>query len=37
MGNIYTAMKIFHFKDKVDSLPKDAESILPLAYPYQAD
>jgi len=28
LGNIYTSMKIFHYKDKVDSLPKDDESIL---------
>lgn len=29
MGNIYTPMKIFHFKDKVDSLPRDVDTILP--------
>lgn len=29
MGNIYTAMKIFHFKDKVDSLPQNSDEILP--------
>ena len=29
MGNIYTPMKIFHFKDKVDSLPKEVETIEP--------
>lgn len=29
MGNIYTKMKIFHFKDKVDSLPKSSPKIMP--------
>lgn len=29
MGNIYTPMKIFHFKDKVDSLPRENDAILP--------
>ncbi|BDQ32988.1 radical SAM protein [Pseudodesulfovibrio portus] len=29
MGNIYTPMKIFHFKDKVDSLPREVDTILP--------
>lgn len=29
MGNIYTPMKIFHFKDKVDSLPRETGEILP--------
>ncbi len=28
MGNIYTAMKIFHYKDKVDSLPRENDEIL---------
>jgi MoaA/NifB/PqqE/SkfB family radical SAM enzyme len=28
MGNIYTKMKVFHFKDKLMSLPKDVEQIL---------
>lgn len=28
MGNIYTPMKIFHFKDKVDSLPQGTDDIL---------
>ncbi len=29
MGNLYTRMKIFHFKEKVDSLPRNVPSILP--------
>lgn len=29
MGNIYTPMKIFHFKDKVDSLPRENDAVLP--------
>lgn len=29
MGNLYTPMKIFHFKDKVDSLPLDVDAIEP--------
>ena len=29
MGNIYTPMKIFHFKDKVDSLPRETGEVLP--------
>lgn len=29
MGNIYTPMKIFHFKEKIDSLPRDVDAILP--------
>ncbi len=28
MGSIYTGMKVFHFKEKIDSLPKDVRSIL---------
>ena len=28
MGNIYTAMKIFHYKDKVESLPRKNDEIL---------
>ncbi|MCP4220898.1 MAG: radical SAM protein [bacterium] len=27
MGNIYTKTKIFHYKDKLDSLPRDVETI----------
>jgi MoaA/NifB/PqqE/SkfB family radical SAM enzyme len=29
MGLLYTRMKVFHYKDKLDSLPKDLEAILP--------
>jgi MoaA/NifB/PqqE/SkfB family radical SAM enzyme len=29
MKQVYTNMKIFHFKDKIDSLPKTEEKILP--------
>ena len=29
MGNLYTPMKLFHFKDKVDSLPRENPQILP--------
>src|SRR3989338_11618436 len=29
MGSLYTCMKIFHFKDKLDSLPKANDKILP--------
>ena len=29
MGQFYTQMKIFHFKDKIDSLPKENSKILP--------
>ena len=29
MGHLYTHMKIFHYRDKVDSLPPEAEEILP--------
>ncbi|MBI5240592.1 MAG: radical SAM protein [Elusimicrobia bacterium] len=29
MGRFYTKTKIFHFKDKLDSLPKDKKEILP--------
>ena len=29
MGLLYTKMKIFHFKDKVDSLPRTVDKILP--------
>ncbi len=29
MGNLYTKMKIFHFKEKVDSLPLRVPAILP--------
>jgi len=28
MGSIYTGMKIFHFKEKIDSLPREVENIL---------
>lgn len=28
MGSIYTNMKVFHFKDKIDSLPREAKQIL---------
>ncbi|MBF0397171.1 MAG: radical SAM protein [Desulfobacterales bacterium] len=28
MGHIYTKMKIFHFKDKIDSLPESTNKIL---------
>ena len=29
MGNLYSKMKIFHFKEKIDSLPKSEKKILP--------
>lgn len=29
MGLLYTNMKIFHFKEKLDSLPQDVDTILP--------
>ncbi len=29
MGLLYTGMKIFHFKEKIDSLPRTEEDILP--------
>lgn len=29
MGLLYTKMKIFHFKDKIDSLPKTTDKIMP--------
>lgn len=29
MGLLYTNKKIFHFKDKIDSLPKSVETVLP--------
>lgn len=29
MGLLYTRMKMFHFKDKIDSLPKEHDGILP--------
>ena len=29
MGQLYTKYKIFHFKDKIDSLPRDVEEIKP--------
>lgn len=29
MGLLYTKMKIFHFKEKIDSLPETVEKILP--------
>src|SRR3989338_5187762 len=29
MGSLYTNMKIFHFKDKIDSLPDSISNILP--------
>lgn len=29
MGLLYTKMKVFHFKDKLDSLPQNMEKILP--------
>tara|TARA_B100001971_G_C18249244_1_gene576832 strand:- start:778 stop:1848 length:1071 start_codon:yes stop_codon:yes gene_type:complete len=29
MGNLYTQMKIFHFKEKIDSLPSSNDKILP--------
>ena len=29
MGRLYTKMKIFHFKDKLASLPRDQEAVLP--------
>lgn len=29
MGLLYTKMKVFHYKDKVDSLPDDVPEILP--------
>lgn len=28
MGNLYTKLKVFHYQDKVDSLPKSAKKIL---------
>lgn len=28
MGNLYTKMKIFHFRDKIESLPRDRENIF---------
>ncbi|MFH1309448.1 MAG: radical SAM protein [Candidatus Omnitrophota bacterium] len=28
MGNIYTKMKIFHFKEKIDSLPREKGKVL---------
>lgn len=29
MGNLYTGLKIFHFKEKIDSLPRHDSQILP--------
>ncbi len=29
MGNLYTQLKIFHFKEKIDSLPLSVKDILP--------
>lgn len=29
MGLLYTKLKIFHYKDKLDSLPKEVDKILP--------
>jgi MoaA/NifB/PqqE/SkfB family radical SAM enzyme len=29
MGNLYTKMKIFHFKEKIDSLPSSEDEIMP--------
>ncbi len=29
MGSLYTPLKIFHFKEKLDSLPPDRQDILP--------
>ena len=29
MGMLYTGMKVFHFKDKLDSLPRERAEILP--------
>jgi MoaA/NifB/PqqE/SkfB family radical SAM enzyme len=29
MKNLYTGMKVFHFKEKMDSLPRDVKEILP--------
>lgn len=29
MGNLYSSMKIFHYKDKVDTLPRECPAILP--------
>lgn len=29
MGNLYTNMKVFHYKEKIDSLPVDNKEILP--------
>lgn len=29
MGLLYTRMKVFHYKDKIDSLPREVDSILP--------
>ncbi|HBR15739.1 MAG TPA: radical SAM protein [Candidatus Omnitrophica bacterium] len=28
MGHLYTPMKVFHYKDKIDSLPEETEEIL---------
>ena len=28
MGNLYSKMKVFHFKEKIDSLPKENNKIL---------
>lgn len=28
MGNIYTKMKVFHFKEKIDSLPRSKDKIM---------
>jgi len=28
-GNLYSGMKIFHFKEKIDSLPKSVDKIMP--------
>lgn len=30
MGLLYTKMKVFHYKDKLDSLPKDGDILPPL-------
>jgi MoaA/NifB/PqqE/SkfB family radical SAM enzyme len=29
VGNLYSRMKVFHFKDKIDSLPRDSGRMLP--------
>jgi len=29
MGLLYTKMKVFHFEEKIDSLPSDVEDVLP--------